>query len=163
MESGIVLNDDLTVVAINVYQVDGLGPYIGQHFLRSLYGVGDRTIRIDQHSRRVIGTGNLSINVVKRTSGADVDVRPFVGENTSHVSAVLGSCVDVANLPKMLGDDFVLYPSLTAGCLWPAHLLRVGREWCFDQSDDSRDGSLVSRETRDRLGAGSVERNPKAR
>ena len=162
MQSGIVTNNDLTVVAINVYLVDGLGPYIGWHFLRSLYGVGDRTIHIGRYSGKVIGTDNLSIDVIKKTSGADVDVRPFVGENTRHVSAVLGSCADVANRPKKLGDDFVLYPNLTAGSLWPAHLLLVGREWCFDQTDDSWDGSLLSGEASHRRDVGSVEYSPRA-
>lgn len=70
-------------------------------------------------------------------------VKPFIDGSVEHVSAVLASRADAANLPSQLGDDFVLYPNLTCESPWPRRALCVGREWRFEESDDEWKGTLV--------------------
>ena len=151
-ENDVVSVGDVTVIAVNVYEVDGLGPHIGHHFLRSLYGIGDPIVYVGRDRGGVLETGNVSVEAVRKSSGADVGVRPFVDNSMGHISAVLGAHGgafvlgahdDAFNRTNRLGDDFVMYPNLTADSPWPEGLLRVGKEWCFHHTEGSWEGSLA--------------------
>ena len=142
-ESNIVHDDDLAVIAINVYDVDELGPHIPDHFLRSLYGRGDPQIRVELPRGRVTGVGNASVAAVRKASGADVGVRPFVDNSMGRITAMMGSYLDAFNRPCCLGDDIVLYPNLTADVPWVERVLKVGREWCFEAIHGGWEGTFV--------------------
>ena len=142
-ESGIVCRGDMVVVAINVYAVDGPGPYIDDHIKRSLYGVGDATLQFDRRSRSIVGVGHKTVLKVKKSSGASVGVQPFTDGSMAHVSAVLASHASALNLPDQLGGDFVLYPNLSAEKAWPHGILRLGSEWRFEEREEVGQGVRV--------------------
>ena len=128
VEDGIVHRRDVTVVAINVFEVDGIGPYIGDHFRRSLYGLCDPRVQIGLHSGTVSSVGNATVVAVQKASGADVGVQPFIDGSMEHITAVLGSHADPFNPLSRLGEDLVLYPNLTSDVPWPQRVLEVGGE-----------------------------------
>ena len=129
LDEGIVSVGDVMVVAMNVFEIDGLGPHIDSHFMRALYGVGDPVIQIGRHSGEVRGVGNARVeSVKKKASGAEVGVQPFIDGTMEHVTAVLGSYAYAFECRTQLGDDFVLYPNLTGDVSWPPGVLQVGAE-----------------------------------
>lgn len=142
IEKGTVSNDDVTVVAVNVNNIDGLGPHINDHIKRSLYGLGDPIVLLDQR-RRPIGIEHDRIESVRKSSGADVGLLPFIDNSTAHVSALLASHANMINRPDMLGDDFVLYPNVSCRTPWPQGILNLGREWRFSPQPDGWQGTLV--------------------
>ena len=133
IKEGIVSGGDVSVVAINVFEVDGIGPYIESHFRRALYGVGNPLIRIDRRSGEPLEVSNDVVHNVKKASGAEVDLRPFVNGTMGHITAVLGSHAHVFNRPSKPGEDFALYPNFTGDVPWPQGVLKVGRDRVFDQ------------------------------
>ena len=143
VENGVVHERDVTVVAINVFEVDGIGPYVGDHFRRSLYGLGDPVIQINRDSGTVSGGGNTTVVAVQKASGADVGVEPLIDGSLEHIAAVLGSFADPFNRPSRLGDDLILYPNLMSEVPWPQRFLRVGRAWCFGEIEGGWKGTLV--------------------
>ncbi len=143
VNKGLVHKDDVKVVAINVYEVGGLSPYIGDHFRRSLYGVGEPVVQVDLHSRRIASVGNATVVAVQKAAGAEVGVQPFVDSSMGHVAAVLGSEANPFNPPSLLGSEVVLYPNLTSNIPWPQRTLKVGAELCFDQIQGGWRGTLV--------------------
>ena len=131
---GIVGRGDITIIAMNVFQIDGLGPYIDSHMKRALYGIGDLAITKSRSTRETVGVGHRSESVVKKkSSGAEVNVRPFCDGSMSHISAVLKSHADMFNLPDKLGDDLVLYPNLACDNRWMSGKLNIGCEWVFEE------------------------------
>ena len=129
LDEGIVSVGDVMVVAINVFEIDGLGPHIDSHFKRALYGVGDLVIQIGRHSGEVRGVGNARVeSIKKKVSGAPVGVQPFIDGTMAHVTAVLGSYAHAFECRRELGDDFVLYANLTGDVSWPPGVLQVGGE-----------------------------------
>ena len=140
VQHGIVRPDDLAVIAINVDRVDGPGPYICNHFCRSLYsGFGPPMVRFpgSGSDERDEYFGDFPDDFVKKNkSGAKVSMRPFLDGSMAHVTAVLGSESNMLNLPSYFGGDFTLYPNLASENQWPAHSLNVGRELTFDQTED---------------------------
>lgn len=133
MNDSIVSRGDVSVVAINVFEVDGIGPYIESHFRRALYGVGDPLIRIDRRSGEPLEVSNDVVHNVKKASGAEVDLRPFVNGTMGNITAVLGSHAHAFNRPSKPGEDFALYPNLTGDVPWPQGVLKVGWDRVFDQ------------------------------
>jgi hypothetical protein len=88
-------------------------------------------ISINRDTLEVIETMHAETPTISKKSGASVSVNPFVlGDGTiPHISAVLGSREDAANLPARLGDGFVVYPNLSAASDWAAGSIRLGEEW----------------------------------
>ena len=142
IEKGTVSHDDVTVVAVNVNKIDGLGHHIDAHVERSLYGVGDPIVQLDQR-RRPIGIEHDRVESVRKSSGADVGLLPFIDNSTAHVSALLASHANMINRPDKLGDDFVLYPNVSGRTPWPQGILKLGSEWRFSPQTDGWRGTLV--------------------
>ena len=143
IQNGIVSCEDVTCVAINVYDVYGLDPYVDSHIKRSLYGVGDHLVELNRRTGGIVDSGYGHVVSIRKSSGADVPVEPFIDNSLKHVSAVLASHMNAFNRPSRPGDDFVLYPNLTAKNRWPQSVLNVGKEWRFEESDDEWNGTLV--------------------
>ena len=145
IQDGIVSGDDVTCVAIDVYDVYGIDPYVDKHMKNSLYGVGDQPVELPRRTGGIVDSGHGHVASIRKSSGADVPVEPFIDNSLKHVSAVLASHMDAFNRPSRLGDDFVLYPNLTAKNPWPQSVLNVGKEWSFEESDDEWNGTLIQR------------------
>ncbi len=142
VKDGIVSHDDVTVVALNVYEIDRLGPHIDAHIRRSLYGVGDPILQLDRW-RRPVGIQHAHFEAIRKSSGASVSLMPFVDRSTMHVSALLASDANMANRPAKLGDDFVLYPNVSGQRPWRQGILKLGREWRISPRTDGWRLTLV--------------------
>ena len=84
----IVGQRDITIIALNVFQIDGPGPYIDSHMKWALYGIGYPTITRSRSTRELVGIGHQSETVVQKSRGAAVNVRPFCDGSMPRISAV---------------------------------------------------------------------------
>ena len=134
LDDGIVDQGDITVISINVGQIPFLFLDLEDCTMKSLYGVGDRIVTVNKVSGRPIDSGRASIHEIRKTSGASINVLPFVDGSMAHVSSVLISWANVSKLPSPLGADFVLYPNLSCMNPWQSNSLPLAEEWSFTQS-----------------------------
>jgi hypothetical protein len=133
--------DDVLVVALNVHAIPWAWADMGDLMMRALYGVGDLVLTLNRESGTIVGSHHEQLaSINKKSSGQPVEIQPFIDGSMGHVSAVLGSRADAANLPGRLGDDLVLYPNLTAIAPWPEGSIQLGDEWTFATSADGWDG-----------------------
>lgn len=144
IREGIVGQRDVTIIAINIFQIYGLDPYMNSHMQRALYGIGDPIITMTRSTREIVGVGHQSETMVQKSSGAEVNVLPFCNGSMPHISAVLMSHADMFNLPDRLGDDLVLYPNLECDNRWVPGKLNIGREWIFESRPEKWIGRVVS-------------------
>ena len=140
---GVVGPNDLTTIALNVGGILGLRGNMDECVKRSVYGIGNQIVSLDRISRKVVGRSHESKSSVLKSSGAAVGIQCFTDGSMAHVSAVLGSEANAFNLPEQLGQDFVLYPNLTATNRWPEGSLSLGREWAFKETDSGWSGMLI--------------------
>ena len=136
VDDGIVVPKDLAVIATNVGGIPFLGADMDECIKRSVYGIDDMIVSLDRVSGRMIGIGRGNRTSVSKHSGSPVQVQCFADGTMAHISAVLGSGVNAFNLPEELGQDFILYPNVTAEARWPDGLLPLGREWAFKETED---------------------------
>ena len=142
IEKGIILRNEPRIVAINAHEIDGLGPYIDQHFRLALYGIGDITCTIDRRNSGIVRIDHADEESVPKSSGARVSVQPFIGGSHKHISAVLASDVCAATQPANLGDDFALYSNLECHRSCPQPLTQVGKQWQFIEDSHRWKGVL---------------------
>ena len=141
-EAGIVASEDSTVVALNVGGIVGLGQKMDECLMRSVYGIGNLIANLDIISRKIVGYSREAMSSVPKASGAGVGVQCFTDGSMAHISALLASGTNAFNCSGLLGQDFILYPNLTAANPWLAGLIPLGREWKFVESDTDWSGTL---------------------
>lgn len=129
---GIVAQNDLTLIAINIHAIPYAWMDLNDFMRRTLYGLGNLTITIDQRTLQVTDQKYEERSSISKTTGNSVSVQPFVDRSMAHISGVLGSWEDCVNLAKNPGDGFVIYPNLSAENPWPKKTLNFGDEWIFD-------------------------------
>ncbi len=134
ISEGIVGEDDLVVIAINVGGIPFLFADMDECVMRSLYGVGDLRVNLNTESRRIDSADRESVSTIHKTSNSPIGVQPFVDSSMKHISLVLASSVNAVAWPLGLGDDFVLYPNLTCTNRWPESLISLGIEWLFEEN-----------------------------
>ena len=141
IDSGIVSENDILVVAINAHAVVGVMADTETFLMRALYGIGNLVLELDVATRRVVGRKNEQLVAISKiASGAEVGVQPFIDSSMPHLSAVLGSSADAVNLPDQLGGDLALYPNLTSTRPWAGGAVRLGLEWSFDEAEGEWEG-----------------------
>ena len=72
IDDGIVDHRDVLIISINTGQIPFLFADLEDCTLKSLYGVGDRTVTLNKDSGRLIASGRASIQEIKKTSGAAI-------------------------------------------------------------------------------------------
>ena len=107
IEDGIVNENDACVIAINGVQ---LGLISNDHGisqlplpLETVFPVGPLSVAIDVTSRTVSGTKTSTRFGIKKANGAWVKTTPFVVDDYSHISAVLGYSRDRSESDSLLG------------------------------------------------------------
>ena len=144
LEAGIVAATDVLAVAINVHAVHWAFADMNDLMLRALYGRGDLVLTVNRETLKVVDSHHDQItHVTKKKTGASVGVQPLIDGSFPHISAVIGSGADAGNLPRRLGDDLILFPSLTANVAWPTGTIELGEEWTFAQATDGWDGKQL--------------------
>lgn len=144
MKDGIVGPEDLLVVALNVHAVPHAWADLEDHMMRAVYGRGNLVYRLDRDTGSIIDQDYEQIADVQKASGEPIGVLSFVDGSMSHVTGLLGSRVDAANLPQRFGDDFTFLPNLTAANAWPGGIIQLGEEWTFAEVEDEWQGSRQS-------------------
>ena len=150
LESGIVGPDDVSAIAINVYAIPGAWADMDTLMMTTLYGVGNLVIKLDRDTGAVVGREHEQLtSIVKRASGAEVGVQPFIDGSMPHIAAVLGSRSDAVNLPRRLGDDFGLFPNLTGTMKWAEGSIELGEEWSFREAEGEWKGQKTNYSNRE--------------
>lgn len=145
LAENIVGDEDVLVIAINVREVHGLWADMDEIMRRAFYGVGDLILTFDRTTSTVIGRQNEQLtHIAKQSTGAGVGVQPFIDNSMPHISAVIGSWADAANLPTHLGGDFLLLPNLTTCNPWRDGTIPIGTEWQFTADNAGWDGKRHS-------------------
>lgn len=145
LKSGIVSEDDLLLVALNVHAVPHAWKDMEDFMMKALYGVGNLVIRMDRDTGAIVGSEHEQIaTVAKLATGAEVGVQPFIDGSMGHVTGILGSRADAVNRKGRLGDDFNCLPNLTADRLWPGGVIQLGEEWIFEEADGEWQGQRRS-------------------
>lgn len=145
IQKGIVLEQDLVVIAININAVDGLWTYMDDFLKRALYGVGDPVLHVDSDTHSIVDTHHLEIeSISKKSSGASVNVRPFVDGSMGQISSVWTFSGNAIDRPPKLGSDCIQYPNLTSANCWPQGTISMGEEWRFEESEKGWKGDRRS-------------------
>ena len=135
-KDGIVAEEDIQVVALNVQAVPYAGRDMEDFMLRALYGVGHHVVTVDRNTGDVVGRDREQILAITKVgTGATVGVQPFIDSSKPHITGILGSRTDACNLPNRPGDDFGFFPNLTANTEWIEGLIPLGEEWRFVEAE----------------------------
>ena len=144
ISKGIVGEDDLVIIAINVGGIPFLFADMDECMMRSLYGVGDLLVNINTQSRRIDSVDRESVLTIhKKSSESPIGVQPFIDSSMKRISLVLASSVNVVTRPIGLGDDLILYPNLTTTNRWHEGLIPLGIEWLFEENQNGWAGSKL--------------------
>ena len=135
LEKGVVGHGDVLVIAINGGGIPFLFSRLSECTESSLYGVGDLVLTLNRSTGEVVGSRHEHIEKIKKVSGKEIGVRPFVDGSMDHVSAVLTSWRQPLAPPSTLGSDFVLYPNLSCRTPWVRNSLPVAVEWSFEEDE----------------------------
>ncbi|MBS0366723.1 MAG: hypothetical protein JSR67_12960 [Proteobacteria bacterium] len=128
-DEGVIAPDDQAIVAINVHDIPH-GFYDAERYaFAATYGVGPQYVVLDRDSGAAVESGFQHRPQIQRSSGAPVDLAPFLHADFAHVAGALVSAADAANYPTPLGLDFMLLPNPNALPAYTASQLPIGREW----------------------------------
>ena len=130
LKKGIVSQDDVLAVAINVHDLPHGWHHMEPLMMRALYGFGNVITKWNIDTNEV-NSHHAQLTSISKESGARICVRPFIDRSMSHIAVVLGSSSDMVNLPQRLGDDFALFPNLSCEMVWREGFLQLGKEWVF--------------------------------
>ena len=143
INSGLVGEEDLVAVAINVGGIPFLSRDMEELMMRALYGIGELVAEYDTRRHKITGFGRQPILTVRKSSGATIGLTPFVDGSEKRVSLVLASSKNAISFSSSnLGDDYVLYPNLACTNRWPEGLIPLGREWTFEKHQSSCERNL---------------------
>ena len=133
---GIVNQDDVLVVAINVHDVHYAWLEMEALMMRALYGVGHLTFTVNTNTMEIVDSHHKQLKTITKNSDAQVNVEPFIDSTMSHIAAVLGSHSQMARFTQpRLSDDFILFPNLTPGTAWPEGSIALGTEWSVQKDN----------------------------
>ena len=143
LKKGIVTQDDVLAVAINVRDLPHAWHHMEPLMMRAVYGVGNVRTDWDIDTNEV-NSHHEQLTSISKKSGAKICVRPFIDRSMPHIAAVLGSSSDMVNLFPRLGDDFALFPNLSCEMAWPEGFIKLGEEWVFREVDGEWKGQKIS-------------------
>lgn len=124
---GYVGVSDPCIIAINLHDIPHAWADPQEYWHRSLYGVGNRFIWVDQ-TGHAVAAGREHRAQLMRATGAKEDVAPLLDTRHAGISGVLGSAADAGNVPNPIGDDFQLMPHAAAQSPYPKGLIKRGVE-----------------------------------
>jgi len=129
-QQGQVGDQDAFVIAVNGRRTrpapcDSEPPFI----LRAVFPIGPLVVGWDTSSHEVVDTHYEYRDKVTKKSGVEISTAIFLSRDFADVSAVISSFVDMANYPKIEGEDFRLVHNPNARCPLPQGLFARGREY----------------------------------
>lgn len=131
-----IRSDDCYIIALNGSRLPWHGSDLHiPRIVRSVLPFGSPQVTIDKKSGKVVNTGYQYRSYLRKTSGQKIDTDIFVKSEYSHISAVLFSRVDVANLTPEMGDDFVIVHNPLRSREIPDDFPKVGTEYKAELSE----------------------------
>ena len=127
---------DCYIIALNGCKI----PWHGGDFeppriVRCVLPFGWQEVTINTSSHEVVKRGHQYRAYLRKASGEKVDTDIFVKSEYSHISAVMFSNVDAANLTSAMGDDFIIVRNPLASQELPDDFPKVGREYKAELSE----------------------------
>lgn len=144
IRAGIVAEGEPVAIAINVHAVHWAWVDMGKYMEQSLYGLGNLAIAIDPKTLQVVDRQRQQLTHITKHNGAEVRVQPFLDESMPHISAVLAAGADAGNLRSYLGQDYMLFPNVTAAIPWPTGAIPLGQETVIAPVEDGWEGTSIS-------------------
>lgn len=136
LADSIIRIEDCYVIALNGCKIPWCGSdYEPPRIVRSVLPFGQQVVTVDTSSHTVVNRGYQYRAYLRKVSGERVDTDIFVKREHSHISAVLFSKVDVANLTSAMGDDFIIAHNPLASRKLPDGFPKVGREYKAELSE----------------------------
>jgi hypothetical protein len=137
IECGIVAPADVVAIAIDIAGIPNAWADLQDLMHRTLYGLGDLQLKLDPAKNALADAGYThEPSTTKAKTGSPVNLQSFADGSLPHISAVLGSWMQLGNLSShRLGDDLALFPNITAGVSWPVGTIRLGQEWAAESGN----------------------------
>lgn len=131
-ERGAIADDDITLVAINVFDVAGGHVDTEDWFKRALFGFAGTNLVVCRETMKTVDVRPLfQTEIRKQSNGESVDVQPFGDGNLPGVSGVIAASTNVLNRdwpPARLGASMLLLPNATARIAYQPGLIPLGLE-----------------------------------
>jgi len=138
VEMGLIMPGDAYVIAINSCKIQmAIMETDTPRILKAVFPIGNWQITMDKRTGIVVDGGYQRRYSIRRVGGAEVRTDLFLNLEYANLSGVLYSHVNVWNVPKKMGEDFVLIHNPLAGNnRLPYGFLKVGREYAATKDDD---------------------------
>jgi len=138
LKDGIIRSGDCYIIALNGCRM----PWRGgdrepPRIVRSVLPFGLQWFTVDTSSHSVVSGGHHYRPYLSKASGEKVDTDIFVKAEYRHISAVMFSEVDVANVTSAMGDDFIIVNNPLASSKLPNDFPKVGRKYDVDLSENT--------------------------
>jgi len=138
LENGIIRSEDCYIIALNGCLLPWRGSYLDiPGIVRSVLPFGRQEVTINTSSNKMVKRGYQYRAYLRKASGGKVDTDIFVKPEYSHISAVMFSNVDAANITPTMGDDFIIIRNPFASQELPDDFPRVGREYKVELSENT--------------------------
>lgn len=129
---GIVGCNDVCLVAISLGKIEGASLFFSTRpesiFLKAFFGIGEECVAYTPGSGGGIRHGHHHRPTVAKASGNTVSACQFLYDNASHVSGLLGTCVNIFNV-KSAPSEIILVNNPTALAPLSPKVLNVGTEF----------------------------------
>ena len=101
---GIVGCNDICLVAISLGKIEDVSLFFGTRpeliFLKAFFGIGGEYVAYTQNSGGGIRHGHHRRATVMKASGNTVSACQFLSDDASHISGLIGTCVDIFNAKR---------------------------------------------------------------
>lgn len=131
---GWVRDDDPVVIAVNGARIPSARLELTiPRIVRSVLPFGHEQFHVDTGTMDIVDHTFQYRAFVQKLEGAEVAVDVFDDDSFSGISAVLASCSDEINRPKVAGSDFVLVHNPRAQVPLPRGWLERGQEFWVEE------------------------------
>lgn len=135
---GIIGSGDCYVVALNGCRM----PWWGgdsepARIVRCVLPFGPKVVTIDKRLHEIVKTGHQYRGHLRKASGEQVETDIFLKREYSHLSAVMFSEINIANLTSGMGDDFIIVDNPLASKRLPHDFPKVGRKYEAELSENT--------------------------
>jgi hypothetical protein len=138
LRDGIIRSGDCYVIALNGCRMPWRGgDYEPPRIVRSVLPFGWKVVTIDTSSHKIVNTGHQYRAHLRKASGDKVETDIFVKPEYSHLSAVMFSEANIANLRSGMGDDFIIVDNPLASKRLPDDFPKVGKKYEAELSEDT--------------------------
>ena len=100
-------------------------PYV----VRAALAIGNTILHIDKKTKQAVGQSVDFQDTIRKTNNAPVRIDPFLGQQFSHVSALLYSAADFCWDPAAKGEEFIIVRNSFADNPLPSGWPGIGTEF----------------------------------